>query len=109
MIVYSVNNQDGTNTGMSYFATFKEARECAKASAKAGQSCVVDRNKTGQMSRELVACLLNNEGWCASSEDLERWEPVRQTKEHEELYESDEYKIRRIDLRKNPSPKQGEA
>jgi predicted kinase len=104
VIVYSVNNQEGTNNGSAYFATFKEARECAKATAKAGSTCVVDRNETGKMSREMVAKLLNGVGWCAESVDLEQWEPVRQTKEHEELYESDEYKIRRIDLRKNPSP-----
>lgn len=100
MIVYSVNNQDGTNTGSAYFAKLKEARECARATAKGGQTCVVEWHETARVDRDLVAHLLNGEGWCSETRELERWEPVKMTKEHEELYEDDEFKVRRVDLRK---------
>lgn len=70
--VYSVTPVEDTHTGAAFFARKDDAIRQARAVAKEGREatvakCVVTEAKR---STDLFVSLLNQEGWCASEEDI---------------------------------------
>ncbi len=77
MIVYSWPDDDsGNGTGSSYASTLDEAREAAKEVARCapGSPVEIERHVTGDMTRRMVANLLNGWNWCAKTTVVESWE-----------------------------------
>ena len=90
--IYVVNEQEDGTEGMSAFRTLRVAREVARGTARSGHPCTIDAmvwpsTKEGivdaynHIPHEIVA--------------VEEWEPVAIKRAHTEMYESDEWSVRR--------------
>lgn len=72
MIVYSFPNDDTAN-GSIYCGTLKKARDTLKECLEEGDSTSITKHDTGKICKDVIVGCLNDENWCATSEEIETW------------------------------------
>lgn len=74
MIVYSFMDDDAPNgRGEQFAGTLKEVRDLVRECLTPGDEISICKNRISGVDKERVVAMLNGEGWCSSSFELETW------------------------------------